>query len=168
MSLKPSYTAVILWRGPDPAFEIETHHPGFDSPEEAALFANGIPPSSPIGLHLSADASIVLVLTDDREVPCLAQNITVWRLPPRLFAETDLLIANDNDFEPFPLPELATKPSAHGDYVQAQYGVLDPNNAPLDVQVDWDEADRLRVTVAEPPLPATAEPTFSLGALPEA
>jgi hypothetical protein len=168
MSAKPTFTAVIRWRGPDPAVEIETQHPGFDSPEEAALFANGIPPASPIGLHLAADASAVLLLSDDREIPCPSENIAFLAIPSNRLDNTDLFVANDTDFEPLALAEVTARTSAHGDYVQAQYGVLDPNNAPLDVQVDWDETDRLRVTVAESSPSPTTEPTFCLGAFPEA
>lgn len=42
-----TYTAIIRWRGPDPTLELVTRHPGFTSPEEAALYANGIPPPTP-------------------------------------------------------------------------------------------------------------------------
>ncbi|HEX7508663.1 MAG TPA: hypothetical protein VF550_17960 [Polyangia bacterium] len=59
--------------------------------------------------------------------------------------------------------------TAHGDYEQAQFGVLDQDDSPLDVRVDWDERDHLRVTVEEDsPSPESALPTFVLGSLPEA
>jgi hypothetical protein len=64
MPLKPTFSALVRWRGPDPAVEIETRHPGFHTPEDAALFANGIAPCSPLALRLSPDATIQLVLID--------------------------------------------------------------------------------------------------------
>ena len=62
--LETSYTALIRWQGPDPAVEIETRHPGFATPEEAALFANALSPDAPIGLHASQDASLNLLVSD--------------------------------------------------------------------------------------------------------
>ena len=29
------YTAVLRWKGPDPALELETRHQGFQNPEDA-------------------------------------------------------------------------------------------------------------------------------------
>jgi hypothetical protein len=58
--------------------------------------------------------------------------------------------------------------TAHGDYEQAQFGVLDQDDSPLDVRVDWDEGDHLRVIVEENS-PAPDDSTdFLLGSLPEA
>ena len=168
MPLKPTFSALVRWRGPDPAVEIETRHPGFHTPEDAALFANGIAPCSPLALRLSPDASIHLVLSDGRIVAFPYDAITIYVLPPQFHTSEPLQVANDNDFEPRPLSAVPSMKTAHGDYEQAQFGVLDQDDSPLDVRVDWDEADHLRVTVEEPSDSTDTDPEFSLGSLPNA
>jgi hypothetical protein len=165
-----TYTAIIRWRGPDPALELETTHTGFPSPEEAALYANGIPPRTPTGLHLFPDGSAVFMLNDYTETPCSPEQLTIWALPSDILATSDVIVANDNDFAPVHPGELAVRFSAHGDYLQVQYGVLDANGAPLDVQIDWDDGNHLRVTVAESAVVGHPErkPLPALGVLPEA
>jgi hypothetical protein len=165
-----TYTAIIRWRGPDPALELETRHTGFASPEEAALYANGIPPRTPDGLHLFSDGSAVFVLDDDTELPCNPDQLTAWTLPPKCATTDGLTVVDDDDYEPFPRGELVLRFAAHGDYLQAQYGVLDPNDMPVDVRVDWDDNNRLRVTVVDlpAPLPLDPKPELSFGALPDA
>src|SRR5512141_1099890 len=128
-----TYTAIIRWRGPDPALELETTHTGFPTPEEAALYANGIPPRTPIGLQVLPDGTAVFTLNDYTETPCSREQLTVWALSPNAEASSDLVVATENDFEPVHPGELAVRFSAQGDYLQVQYGVLDPNGTPLDV-----------------------------------
>jgi len=53
------YTAVLRWKGPDPALELETRHAGFAIPEEAALFANSFTDNSPERLHLTPESASV-------------------------------------------------------------------------------------------------------------
>lgn len=165
-----TYTAIIRWRGPDPALELETRHPGFTSPEEAALYANGIPPRTPDGLHLFSDGSAVFVLDDDTDVPCNPEQLTAWALPPNCRTIDGLTIVDDDDYELLNRGELVIRFAAHGDYVHAQYGVLDPNGMPVDVRLDWDDNNRLRVTVVDPPapFPVDAKPKLAFGALPDA
>lgn len=165
-----TYTAIIRWRGPDPALELETRHPGFTSPEEAALYANGIPPRTPDGLHLFSDGSAVFVLDDDTDVPCNPEQLTAWAVPPNCRTIDGLTIVDDDDYELLNRGELVLRFAAHGDYVQAQYGVLDPNDRPVDVRLDWDDNNHLRVTVVDPPtpFPAAAKPKLAFGALPDA
>lgn len=164
-----TYTAIIRWRGPDPSLELETRHPGFGSPEEAALYANGIPPGAPSLLHLASDGTAILVLNDETEIPCPPDRLTVWSFPANSVGTDDVTVVYDEDFEPCPQGELEIRYSAHGDYTQAQYGVLDPYEAPLDVRVDWDSSNRLRVTVIDnpPPVPQPAQ-VGSFGILPDA
>jgi hypothetical protein len=57
------------------------------------------------------------------------------------------VVANDNDFEAKSFLEYPLPPSAFGDYEQAQYGVVDREGSPVDIILDWDDQDRLRVTV---------------------
>jgi hypothetical protein len=165
----PTYTAIIRWRGPDPTLELETRHPGFVSPEEAALYANGIPPRTPSFLHLESDGTAVFILNDDTETPCSAELLSAWALSPNCEVADGLIIANDDDFELLPRGMLELRYAAHGDYIQAQYGVFDSNGFPLDVLVDWDNENRLRVTVVDnPPNPEHAGQACAFGMLPDA
>jgi hypothetical protein len=163
-----TYTAIIRWRGPDSALELETTHTGFPTPEEAALYANGIPPRTPIGLHVLPDGTAVFMLNDYTETPCSPEQLTVWTLSPSVEATSNVIVASENDFEPVHPGELAVRFSAQGDYLQVQYGVLDPNGTPLDVQIGWDDRNRLRVTVLDrPSSPSTKEVQLPrLGVLP--
>jgi hypothetical protein len=168
MPLKPTFSALVRWRGPDPAVEIETRHPGFHTPEDAALFANGIAPCSPLALRLSPDATIHLVLIDGSIVAFPYDAITIYVLPPKFQTSELLQVANDTDFEPRPLSAVPSMKTAHGDYKQAQFGVLDQDDSALDVRVDWDEGDHLRVTVEESSAPPDDSTDILLGSLPEA
>lgn len=165
-----TYTAIIRWRGPDPALELETRHTGFPTPEEAALYANGIPPRTPIGLHVLADGTAVFMLNDYTETPCPPEQLTIWALSPTVEATSDVIVACENDFEPVHPGELAVRFSAQGDYLQVQYGVLDASGNPLDVRIDWDDGNHLRVTVAEDPVTSRSEreQSPSFGVLPDA
>jgi len=166
---RPFFTAIIRWRGPDPAIEIETRHPGFSTPEEAALFANVILPESPLGLRLASGGALELLLPDGRYLALADGDVIVWRIPTRALHATDFVVANDNDFEPHPFSTYRPPRSALGDYEQAQYAVLDPNGTPIDVLVEWDEAEHLKVTVQQTVASdEQAEPAFAIGSLPEA
>jgi len=159
-----SFTAVIRWRGPDPEVEIETQHPGFETPEEAALFANGIPTASPQSLRLLSDTRIALVLGDGRCVQFILDTVTAWVLRPKP-SSADAIVASDNDCCPRPLETLRQLPSTHGDYELAQYGVLEPDGDAVNVTVELAEGARLRVTVDERRQGAT--PSVFIGSLPE-
>ena len=58
-----------------------------------------------------------------------------------------MFLTDDDDFLPRVFDEIRTMPSSLGDYEQAQYAVLTHDGYPIDVSVDWDETDRLRITV---------------------
>ncbi len=168
--INTTYTAIIRWRGPDPALELETTHTGFPTPEEAALYANGISPRTPIGLQVLPDGTAVFTLNDYTEMPCSREQLTVWALSPDVEATSDLIVASENDFEPVHPGELAVRFAAQGDYLQIQYGVLDASGNPLDVRIGWDDTNRLRVTVAENAVTAQSErrPSLALAVLPDA
>lgn len=163
-----NFTAVIRWRGPNPAVEIETRHPGFATPEDAALFANAIAPEAPLALRLRPSAELELLKPDGLYVALVPTCATLWKLPAASIPTTDVVVANDDDFEPHAFSAISLPPSALGDYEQAQYAVLDARGSALDVVVEWDEADHLVVTVQQ--LPPSDEPStsFHVGALPEA
>ena len=165
-----TYTAIIRWRGPDPTLELETRHPGFQSPEEAALYANGIPPRAPVGLYLDPEGTAIFLLNDDTEMPCPPEQLMALVVSQDCGDVDDVTVVYDEDFELLPRGELVIRYAAHGDYLQAQYGVLDANEIPLDVRVDWDDTNRLRVTVIDT-LGAASQDTkqvLAFGILPDA
>jgi hypothetical protein len=164
-----TFTAVVRWRGPDPTVEIETNHPGFATPEDAALFANAFSPDAPLGLRLGANASVMLVMTDGRYLPWYAADTTVWTIPPDEISSEDTTLVDDGDFQPQPFSTCSFPPSAVGEYQQAQYGVFDDQGAPVNLSMDWDETDHLRITVEE--MPAAPPPIHQdclLAILPDA
>ena len=72
-----AFAARIRWQAvSDPALELETHHPGFDSAEDAALFANGIDARSAAGLALEGGV-LRLRLTDGASEVIDAAWVTV-------------------------------------------------------------------------------------------
>jgi hypothetical protein len=162
------FTALIRWRGPDPTLEIETRHGGFASPEEAALFANALAPGAPLGLRLGLPDAPELLMPDGYYVPYPPSDTTVWTIPGLSASEFELVLTDDSDFEPFPWAGFPFDSSARGDYEQAQYAVLAPDGSRVNVSVEWDDFDHLRVTVEELAPPADTLPTFALGALPRA
>lgn len=147
MALAPTFTAVVRWRGPEPTIEIETRHPGFSSPEDAALFANAFSPNAPLALRLASKTSLQMLMLDGHYVDWPVGGVTVWVLRDAASPEAELAIADDDHFQPRPFTGFEFLPSALGDYEQAQYAVLDQKGSPVDVVVDWDERDHLRVTV---------------------
>lgn len=162
-----SFAAVMRWQGPDPAVEIETRHPGFPTPETAALFANGFSPNTPMGLRLGRGHTIELLLQDDRYVRWQSADVTVWLLKGGS-SDDDLIIADDADFEPKRFADFVPPPTALGDYMQAQYAVLDHHGEPVDLVVDWDGKERVRITVHQAASEEELRAIFQLGAFPGA
>jgi len=170
--LTSGFTALIRWRGPDPTLELETRHKGFPSPEEAALFANAFAPAAPLGLRLGSAAAPELLMPDGLYVSHPPADTTVWTIPGLSPTEFELVVTDDADFEPFPFAGFPFDASARGQYEQAQYAVFAPDGSRVDVTVDWDDFDHLRVTVEESledtHTDTEASPTLALGALPKA
>ncbi len=162
-----AFSALIRWRGPDPTVEIETRHHGFDSPEEAALFANAFAPGAPLALRLRAGEDVELLMPEGHYLPHPASDTTVWTIPGLSAAEFEITVTDDGDFEPFPFAGFPFEGSAHGQYEQAQYAVLAQDGSRVNVTLDWDDFDHLRVTVEES-VPTDPTPTFALGSLPKA
>jgi hypothetical protein len=109
---------------------------------------------APLGLRVAADTSLHLLLPDGNYVRFLNANVTlrVLAVPQEQSSADDtlpggFLLSDDDDFVPHVFDEIRAMPSACGMYVQAQYAVLTDDGYPLDVCVDWDETDHLRVTV---------------------
>ncbi len=84
------------------------------------------------------------------------------------FPSPEEAAAHGSDFKPYHFGTFRFPPSAYGDYAQAQFGVLDPEGWPVDVAVDWDEADHLRVTVEEDASRDETDPDLAIGVLPDA
>ena len=162
------FTALIRWRGPDPTLEIETRHGGFASPEEAALFANALAPAAPLGLRITSSDAAELLMPDGYYVPHPIAETTVWTIPGLSASEFELVVTDDADFESFPFAGFPFDASAQGDYEQAQYAVVAPDGARVNVSVEWDDFDRLRVTVEESLTDEDAAPAFAIGGLPKA
>jgi hypothetical protein len=71
------YTAVLRWKGPDPALELETRHAGFAIPEDAALFANAFSDNSPERLKLGR-TGLRLFLVDGTSTSLTFELVTAW------------------------------------------------------------------------------------------
>jgi hypothetical protein len=163
------YTAVLRWKGPDPALELETRHAGFAIPEEAALFANSFAENSPERLKLGR-TGLRLFSVDGTSTSLTFELVTAWiaEIPEE---ESDVLIIDDSDFQPFlgsqaRLPERHT---AYGNYEIAQFAVLGPDAKPIQVSVSMDDEEHLRVTVEEIfEEPSEEEATSMIGSLPKA
>lgn len=117
------YTAQLLWSCPRlPAWEIETAHPGFEDPVDAARFANRLTPNSPDLLVVAAGSVVIETtsrtrisvahVTDDEgdEPPTSARDAglfdvtyTAWRATAGLSAAA---VVWDDDFEQLPRDEL--------------------------------------------------------------
>jgi hypothetical protein len=170
--LTSGFTALIRWRGPDPTLEIETRHKGFPSPEEAALFANALAPAAPLGLRIGSPDAPEVLMPDGFYISHPPADTTVWTIPGLSPSEFELVVTDDADFEAFPFAGFPFDDSARGQYEQAQYAVLAPDGSRVNVSVDWDDFDHLRVTVeesaADTDTDTDASPTFALGALPKA
>jgi hypothetical protein len=160
-----TFTALMRWRGPDPTIEIETSHPGFATPENAALFANGFSPNTPVELRLWSDSTLDFLLASGDYVRWHGGDVKVWALAP---AAGEPIAAIDSEFEAKPFADFRFPATAFGDYRQTQYAVLDQKGNPIDLVVDWDEKSRLRITVPMNGSDEELRALFSLGVKPEA
>jgi hypothetical protein len=137
------YTARIRWRRADPTFEIETTHTGFATAEEAALFANAIPPEAPQRLRVFQGRTKIFS-GEDVEIT-LPFDIKVWVLRPEA---ADQEVVTDEDFLSLdlfntPLPDL------DDEWEPSQYGVSGTGGAAVNVSLELDEQGRLHVTIED-------------------
>ncbi len=137
------YTARIRWRRADPTFEIETTHSGFATAEEAALFANAIPPEAP--QHLRVFQGRIKIFSGEEVEVTLPFEMKVWVLRPE--AADQELVADEDflslDLFKTPLPDL------DGEWEPSQYGVWGPGGAAVNVSLELDEQGRLHVTIED-------------------
>jgi len=134
---QPTFTAAIRWRGPDPAVHLETRHPGFKDVETATDFAAGSSGCSPHGLRLVLERVELLLNGDSLNFPY--DLTTAWIRP------SDGKLT----FESRPFSDLASHPSAQGEYERIGYAVLGPNGSPVRMVIDFDNADRLSIDVKD-------------------
>jgi hypothetical protein len=167
-ALSPTFTAVVRWRGPDPTIELETRHPGFRTPEDAALFANAFSPNAPLGLRLASKTDLQLLMVDGHYFRWIGGEVTVWALTVFESDSDGFIIANDNDFEAKSFLEYPFPATAFGDYEQAQYGVLDHEGELVDLVLDWDDQDRLRITVHQDATDEEVKTLFYISTHPDA
>lgn len=82
-----SYTAVLRWKGPDPALELETRHTGFAIPEDAAVTAwSVVLPQDVDGALLGEDPLKARRMDRglrDRSRPRTAVSLSAPRADPR-------------------------------------------------------------------------------------
>jgi hypothetical protein len=124
---RPTFTAAIRWRGPNPIVQLETRHPGFEDVEAATHFAAGFFHNSPQGLRLSQGrvARIALLLSNGSYVDFPYDLTTAWIHPS----------SGHQAFESLPFSEVAAYPTANGDYKRIGYAVVGPDGSPVNMVI---------------------------------
>jgi len=128
---KERFTARIRWQADvDPTWELETAHPGFETAEDAALFANGFLEAGADTLRLES-GRLYLTLTDHSSAELPVDAVQIWRLPDD---GAECQVADDRDFERVPLPiERLSAMGFDGGFTQIKYGVTDTMGAQVNV-----------------------------------
>jgi hypothetical protein len=160
------FTARIRWQADvDPTWEMETSHPGFETAEDAALFANGFLEAGADELRLES-GRLILTLTDGTSVEPPADAVQIWRLPDD---GTDCQIADDADFERTTISiERLSAMGFDGGFTQIKYGVTDGTGAQVDVAVELNETGNLSVTVEAPAPDSVEHASLAFGIIPRA
>lgn len=161
-----TFTAHIRWQADvDPTWEIETLHGGFETAEDAALFANGFLEAGADELRLRS-GHLSLALTDQSSVELGEGVVQIWRLPE---SDDELQVADDVDFQrvSMTLPQLSAL-GFDGGFVQIKYGVTDSDGAQVQVAVTLNETGNLSVTVDEPGDGSMDDASFAFGIVPRA
>lgn len=147
------FVARVRWQADaDPSWEIETAHGGFETAEDAALFANGFLEAGADELRLDS-GRLLLTLTDRSSNELTAEAVQVWRLRDD---GSDCQIADDQDFERLPISiERLSAMGFDGGFTPIKYGVTDPASVQVNVVLGLNETGNLSVTVQgsspEPP-----------------
>ena len=128
---KERFTARIRWQADvDPTWELETAHPGFETAEDAALFANGFLEAGADTLRLES-GRLYLTLTDHSSAELPVDAVQIWRLPDD---GAECQVADDRDFERVPLSiERLSAMGFDGGFTQIKYGVTDTMGAQVNV-----------------------------------
>lgn len=143
---RPGYTLSMRWQASaDPAWEIETVHPGFTSPEEAALFAFGLTNPGAESLHLERGV-LRLGLTSGELARIDDQDVLVYHLTARL---EDPRQAEDADFSrvAISLRSLSDRLALDGELVFLHQRITGPEQEPVEVSVELRQGGRLEVAV---------------------
>lgn len=134
---QPSFTAAIRWRGPAPDVQLETRHPGFRDADAACDFAGGGASNSPQVLRLGKGRVDLLI---DQNYVNFPYDLTIaWMRPSD----------GKRAFASHPFRDLADRPDAHGEYKRVGYAVLGPDGSPVRMVIDFDNADRLSISVED-------------------
>lgn len=160
------FVARIRWQADaDPTWEIETTHGGFETAEDAALFANGFLEAGADELRLES-GRLLLTLADRSSSELSAEALQIWRLRDD---GADCQIADDDDFERVPISvERLSAMGFDGGFTQIKYGVTDAAGVQVDVVLGLNETGNLSVTVeATPPGPGE-DASFAFGIIPRA
>jgi hypothetical protein len=157
------FTARIRWQADaDPTCEIETSHAGFETAEDAALFANGFLDAGADELRLES-GHLFLTLTDRSTIELRQVTIDVWRLPDD---GGDYQVADDNDFARTPITiERLSAMGFDGGFTQIKYGVTAAAGAQVDVSIALNETGNLTVTVETRPTEPTDGASFAFGVI---
>jgi hypothetical protein len=143
------YAVRIRWQAAaDPGWEVESHHGGFETAEDAALFANGLGDADVAALELGR-GEFRLELTDGTVEALPPAAVTVWALESPTAGDG---VATDTDFRRVPVePPQLSKRGLDGGFVPLGYAVLGPGGEPLDVTIAIDgDLGTLNVTVDSP------------------
>jgi hypothetical protein len=155
------FTARIRWQADaDPSWEIETTHAGFETAEDAALFANGFLDVGADELRLE-DGRLLMMLTDRSSIELPPDSLQIWRLPDD---GTDCQVADDGDFERAPISiDRLSALGFDGGFTQIKYGVTDTAGTQIDVALQLNEVGNLSVTVGGPRAEVDEDASFALG-----
>lgn len=155
------FVARIRWQADaDPSWEIETSHGGFDTAEDAALFANGFLEAGADELRLES-GRLLMTLTDGSCVELPADTAQIWRLPDD---GNDCQVADDGDFERASISiDGLSAMGFDGGFTQIKYGVTDPAGGQVNVAIALDETGNLSVTVEAPRGEPPEDASFSFG-----
>lgn len=165
------FVAHQFWHAPHaPEWELETFRPGFATPIEAALFANGLVPGSPEALLLGA-GDAALLLDDETAIELAGRQVRLWRL--RQDALDGRVVADDDYEEIAALADLdpSTCRPLRGVWFPVGYRVAGPSGL-VDVALSADEEGRIVGAVvdaqasgieAAPPLVGILPPPSVIG-----
>jgi hypothetical protein len=157
------FTARIRWQADaDPTWEVETLHEGFETAEDAALFANGFLDAGADELRLES-GHLFLTLTDHSTSELSDTAVEVWRL---LDDGGEYQIADDADFERAPVTiERLSAMGFDGGLTQIKYGVTNAAGMQVDVAIALNETGNLSVTVQARQDGAAEDASFAFGVI---
>lgn len=160
------FVARIRWQADaDPIWEVETSHGGFETAEDAALFANGFLEAGADELRLES-GRLLLTLTDRSLSELPPDAVQIWRLRDD---GMDYQVADDQDFERVPISiERLSAMGFDGGFTQIKYGVTDAAGSQVNVVLRLNEIGSLSVTVEGTSPEQSEDASFAFGIIPRA